>query len=281
MILIADSGSTKTEWAYRHDKEVRIVTTPGFNPYFVDAAFIEQSLVKDLLPYINLNDVSDIYFYGAGCSTPEKQALVHDAISSLFCDAYIEVEHDLMGAARALFGKKKGIACILGTGSNSCYYDGKEILENVTSLGYIFGDEGSGVHIGKKLLEDFLRGNMPDEIKQNFDNTYKLNVFNILDSIYKKSRPNTFIAGFCRFAGANIHHPYIQSIVKNSLMDFFNYQLKKYSVFGNVPLGCVGSVAYQFEKEFRDIACEFGLKELSIHSSPTELLLKFHLDINH
>lgn len=280
MILIADSGSTKTEWAYRHDKEVRMVTTPGFNPYFVDAAFIEQSLIKDLLPYININDVSAIYFYGAGCSTLEKQALVYDALSSLFCNAYIEVEHDLMGAARALFGEEKGIACILGTGSNSCYYDGSVIVENVTSLGYIFGDEGGGVHIGKKLLGDFLRGNMPDEIRENFQNTYKLNVSDILDAIYKKPRPNTFIAGFCRFAGANIQHHYIQSIVKRSLNDFFNYQLKKYSSFGFVPVGCVGSVAFQFEREFRDIAFEYGIKDISIHSSPSELLLRFHLDIN-
>jgi glucosamine kinase len=278
MILVADSGSTKTQWGYIHDKEVRFVTTPGYNPYFVDGDFVTQSLIKELLPYINESTVTDVYFYGSGCSTSEKQAVIHSAVRSVIPGAYIEVNHDLLGAARALFAGTPGIACILGTGSNSCYYDGKDIIENVTSLGYIFGDEGGGVYIGKKLLGDFLRDKLPAELDQLFRATFQLDVHAILDAIYKKPRPNTFIAGFSRFVGENIQHAYMQGIVRESFHDFFDYQLKKYSHFGSAPIGCVGAVAYNYSDILRSVAGEYGISTINIHNSPTESLVHYHIN---
>jgi len=279
MILVADSGSTKTQWGYMHNMEVRFINTPGYNPYFVDGDFVTQSLIKDLLPCINETTVTDVYFYGSGCSTSEKQAVIHSAIRSVIPGAYIEINHDLLGAARALFENKEGIACILGTGSNSCYYDGKDIIENVTSLGYIFGDEGGGVYIGKKLLSDFLREKLPSELDKLFRDTYQLDVHSILDAVYKKPQPNTFIAGFSRFAGENIQHAYMQGILRESFHDFFDFQLKKYSHFGNAPVGCVGSIAYNFSEILRLVAGEYGIRDINIQSSPTESLVQYHTQI--
>jgi len=279
MILVADSGSTKTQWGYMHEHEVRFVTTPGYNPYFADDDFITQSLIKDLLPYINEKTITDIYFYGSGCSTTEKQGVIHSAIRSVIPGAYIMVSHDLLGAARALFADTAGIACILGTGSNSCYYNGKDIIENVTSLGYIFGDEGGGVYIGKKLLGDFLRNILPPDLDEKFKETFRLDVHAILDTVYKKPRPNTFIAGFSHFIGDNIKHPYMEAIVKESFHDFFEYQLMKYSHFGKAPVGCVGSVAFYYADILKSVAKGYGVSDILIQSSPAESLVHYHSHI--
>lgn len=280
MILIADSGSTKTEWLLIQENGNKSYITPGYNPYFVDSTFVINSIQKELFPFINENLIKEIYFYGAGCMHDQKKQIISEALEELFKNATIEVHHDLLGAARALFGRDEGIVCILGTGSNSCYFNGNDIEENVISLGYIFGDEGSGVHMGKNLLKLFMKDELSSILKQKVLEKYNITVFDILDNVYKKPFPNRYIASFSYFLAENIEHKEIQNIVKNCFRDFFNYQLKKYSAFGKVNLSATGSICSVFENELKDVANENFTQFININKSPIQGLFKYHSQNN-
>ena len=279
MILIADSGSTKTDWRLvnRQDKAKKIKTT-GFNPHFIDVSGIQAALKKELLLFINKSEVSAIYYYGAGCSLRQKAAIVRKALQNTFSNAKVFVHTDLLGAARALFGKGEGIACILGTGSNSCYYDGKKIVENIPSLGYMFGDEGSGAHMGKVLINDYLKDEMPKDIRAAFDKRYKLTHAKILTALYNKPYPNRFLASFTKFLSENNEHLYAKQVQQYSFRAFFHYHIRKYPDYEYVPFACVGSIAYHFNDMLKQVADENGMCINKTLLSPIDELVAYHLD---
>ncbi|MEZ5197915.1 MAG: ATPase [Bacteroidales bacterium] len=280
MILIADSGATKSDWILinRGNEHMRFQLV-GMNPYYIDSKQIESIISKDLIPFIDGKAIKKVYFYGAGCSSVYKSMTVEEALIKLFRNAEIHVESDLIGAARALFGSKPGIACILGTGSNSCYYDGSKIVQNITSLGYFLGDEGSGAHMGKTFIKDYLLGNLPEEINARFKKDYNYSRDNILDAIYNLPFPNRYLASFCEFYADNLSNKYIFELITNSFREFFINQIEQYEQHKRVPLCFTGSVAFFFEALLRQIATEFEVKVDKVLRSPINALADFHKDM--
>jgi len=277
MILIADSGATKSDWILMNeDSEQMRFQLVGLNPFYVDTIEIENILSKELTPYIENNKIEQIYFYGAGCASVFKCMTVEEALNKLFENADIVVESDMLGAGRALFTDREGIACILGTGSNSCLFDGTNIVENITSLGYFFGDEGSGAHLGKIFLKDYLLGNLPKEIEADFKQNYNYNRDNILDAIYNLPFPNRFLASFCEFYADHLSNKYIFDMVSNSFREFFTNQIKQYKGYKKLPVSFVGSVAFFFEPLLRQIAGEFKVKIDQVLRSPIDALADYH-----
>ncbi len=277
MILIADSGATKSNWVLmdknRRNQNFELV---GLNPFYVDSVQIEKIISKELVPIIANENVEQIYFYGAGCSTIYKSMVIEDALIMLFWNAEIIVNSDLLGAARALFWNEEGIACILGTGSNSCYFDGKDIVKNVPSLGYFFGDEGSGAHMGKTFMKDYLLGNLPKEIDKAFRKEYNYTRENILDAIYNLPFPNRFLASFNSFYADHLSNKYVFELVTNSFREFFINQIEHYENYRDVPISFVGSVAFYFEALLRQIAAEFDVEIKSILRTPIDALAQYH-----
>lgn len=278
MILIADSGATKTDWRLVYSRQdIRSFQTSGFNPFFIDSAHIEKEMEKDMVPFIDTKHVKEIFFYGAGCAAVEQCIIVEDALQSIFTSARIHVDHDLLGAARALCKNQEGIACILGTGSNSCFYDGKKITANVPSLGYLLGDEGSGAYIGKQLIKDVLSLNAPDDIRELFVKKYNYNRMDILGYIYRNTFPNRFLASFTRFVKENITHPYMHNIVRQAFSDFFDTQVIKYNRYQEVPVSFTGSVAYVFIDILQEVAAEKNITVSTVLQAPINGLVDYHL----
>jgi glucosamine kinase len=283
MLLIADSGSTKTDWRLiDNDRNVEQFNTIGFNPYFQSSTIIAEelrtNLLPPLLPFIkNRKGKLNIFFYGAGCSSPDKCDIVKTALKHTFPEAIIEVEHDLLAAARALCGNKKGIAAIMGTGSNSCYYDGKEIVSNVASLGYILGDEGSGAFIGKHFIKDYLNNDLPKTIADDFFKTYQLSREDILDAVYRQQMPNRFLASFSKFINGHRNEPYFTELVQYNFEQFFEKHICKYENHKEVSMSCVGSVAYYYSDTLHKVAGKKGVKIEKVSESPIVDLSNFHL----
>src|SRR5690606_1106294 len=223
MIIIADGGSTKTNWCLIDDAGKKIYfNTEGYNPYFVSSDYMISSLKKGLPTDLQFDEIKEVHYYGAGVHNQEKAEIVKTALRAHFSVAEIRVGHDLMAAARALLGTKPGFAAILGTGTNTCIYDGKEITHNIDSAAYILGDEGSGCYIGKKVLTDYVRGFMPEEIRKAFWETYKLTPDDVMDHVYTKPLVSRFCAGFSKFVyDNNVNIEYCRNIVKVSFEDFF------------------------------------------------------------
>jgi hypothetical protein len=277
MILIADGGATKIQWVVIHDgKASDPIETAGFNPYFMEPGILTDAVEKDLVPFINPGYIRQVYYYGAGCSTMFKCNIVEDVLKEVFEEADFEIYHDLLGAARALFAEKEGIACILGTGSNSCLYDGTNILENVTSLGYLFGDEGSGAYLGKLWLTEYLRGRMPEHLKNAFDNRFGYSLENILDSVYSKPHPNRFLSSFAIYLGDLKEDEFVKGLVRKNFHDFFTEQVTQYSNYKKILLGVVGSVGFYFQEIFKEVADEYGLEIKTIIKSPIDGLVEYH-----
>ena len=219
--LIADSGSTKAEWSLLNNGKRKTILTQGISPYFLSKDQVIDLLLKELKPGLKNIQVDEVYYYGTGCANPDNAKLIKRAIKEIFPEAKIDVTHDLLAAARALCGNEKGIACILGTGSNSCYYNGKKIMSNSPGLGYVLGDEGSGAYLGKKVLQYYLYNTFDDELKGRFDLTYLTNKSEILENVYKKPLPNRYLAGFVMFLAENRGHYMIENIIEDCLNDFF------------------------------------------------------------
>lgn len=279
MILIADSGSTKTDWKLMvAADESREYSTKGLNPYFINSDDITYELEKELVPFISNQKVKAVFFYGAGCSSKEKIYLVEDGLKPVFPNADIYIFSDLLGAARALCFDRQGIACILGTGSNSCFYDGKNITENIPSLGYILGDHGSGSDIGKSLLRAVLSGDAPKEIIDAFYEKFDTSKDEILTMVYQKPRPNRYLASFAIFVNEYISHPFLQKLVRKSFDEFFQRNVVKYSAFQNVPVHFTGSVAVAFSDILKESAAAFSVNVGTILKSPVDNLIHYHAD---
>ena len=279
MILIADGGSTKTDWRLlKEGREYKQVQTQGFNPYLVGSDAIEEILWKELQPYIDNDAVSYVYYYGAGCSSPVKNMIVETAFEKVFVNARIDISHDLLGAAHALCADSEGIVAILGTGSNSCYYDGREIKDGIFSLGYFFGDEGSGAYLGKQLLTAYLHKELPADIEERLKQEYPSSLESILDAVYSKPAPSRFLASFSRFINMNREHPYINNLLTEAFKAFYKYQVCCYPKHKEIPVHFVGSVAFHYQDILTQVGLQFGIRTGRFIQAPIDGLVEYHND---
>lgn len=278
MILIADSGSSKTAWKIVDNSEIiDSYETIGFNPYIISSKEVLEVLNSSELLAIKYN-VSEVHLYAAGCTRVDNQEILKEPLSQFFSNATINVNHDLLAAARATCGKEKGMVAILGTGSNSCMYDGKDIVENITSLGYILGDYGGGVDIGKTFLSKLLGGDLSENIEKAFNEEYKLSVADILDSVYKKPLPNRYLAGFNKFVYQNIEKEELKSIVKNCFNKFFEANISKYANHKETPLHFVGSIAFIYQDILKEVSSQYGVEIGLVIKDPVDKLVSYHIN---
>lgn len=275
MKLIAECGSTKCDWCLLLDDKRIDFSTPGINPLLSTDQEILQLLKKDVLPHIPLFAEGEVFFYGAGIKEQTAQRM-KTLISQVFNPTYLEVNTDILAAARALCGVRSGIACILGTGSNSCVYDGSSISRHFFSPGYFFGDEGGGVYLGKLLINDFLRKRMPKELHDLLVQQYALTREDILENTYRQPYPNRYLAGFVPFIQQNIDHFYMTALVERSFSTFFEEQISSLTVSPEEEIHFTGSVAWIFRDILIKIAGEFKYKVGNILKSPLEGLIAFH-----
>lgn len=279
MILIADSGSTKTSWVLS-DASKKVVgqcKTSGINPFYQTEEEIYNALIKEF--ELEISDLKSLYFYGAGCANPEKKDVVLRALRKMWNPHEISVDSDLMCAARSLCGRSPGIAAILGTGSNSCYFNGQDIENQISPLGFILGDEGSGAVLGKKLVADVLKRQLPEHICQAFLESYKLTPAEILDRVYRQPFPNRYLAGFTRFINEHINEESLYVLVKNSFIEFFNRNIMHYKQFGDNRVHFTGSIAWYFIDPLKDAAVETGFSIGKVIMDPMEGLIAYHSEL--
>ncbi|MGY4385316.1 glucosamine kinase [Pedobacter sp. UYP24] len=277
MILVADSGSSKTDWmGYSPDEKISF-STQGINPYFLNANDIFKifSKKKELLSFADR--VKEIYFFGAGCSSPDKIEVISNGISSYFTNAYVSVEHDLIGSAYATCGDEEGITCILGTGSNISYYDGKEVHSGAHGLGYILGDEGSGTHFGRKLIKSFLYNEMPADLSAEFKAMFDLNKEMVITNVYQKPAPNIFLASISRFMTGRTDHPFILNILREGFQEFVDTNVKDYPNYKDLNCHFVGSIAYYYEEVLREICKKNQVNVGKIFQKPIEGIYNYIL----
>ncbi|WP_102406522.1 ATPase [Parabacteroides bouchesdurhonensis] len=280
MILIADSGSTKTEWCIVNEKTgtpVQSIFTAGTNPYFQTSESIAEEIEGALCPAIAQynSKIEAIYFYGAGCAFPEKNKIIADVLQH-YIPAPVEVYSDLMAAARSLCKTNAGIACILGTGSNSCLFDGVEIIEHVSPLGFILGDEGSGAVLGKLLVGDCLKHQLPEALVKKFMKQYELTPELILERVYKQPFPNRFLATLSHFLLENITEQPIYNIVYSSFRNFFVRNVMQYDEYNKLPIHFTGSIAFYYKEILKEVALSLNLHLGNIEKAPMSGLISFH-----
>lgn len=278
MILIADCGSTKIDWCVVKDgKVVKQIFTCGMNAVMLTEEEMTERIANELVPEIGDYDITAVYFYGAGCINDEVCGNVAGAIRKNIPGAEtIDVHTDLLAAARALCGRNAGIACIMGTGSNSCYYDGEKICDNVSPLGYILGDEGSGAVLGKIFLGDVLKNQLPAEICTKFLKEYELDRMTIIRRVYKEPQGNRFLASVTPFLIQNIEVPEIHELVLNAFKAFFKRNITQYKEYKTLNVNFIGSIAYYYRDVLKEAASEFGCTIGKIIKSPMEGLIEFH-----
>lgn len=276
--LIADAGSTKVEWSLLDADGMLIsrFTSDGINALLSGQDSIYSSLQKVAATIPEHADVENVFYYGAGCATADICNKMNDSISSLWEYAEVHVSSDLLGAARSLFHEKAGIACILGTGSNSCLFNGNEITMQIPSLGFILGDEGSGAALGKRLLSDAFKNQLPDNIREKFLEEFNLTLPDILDKIYTEETPNKFLASLVPFLSANIWNPYIYSLVLEELTVFIRRNVAMYPGAHAMPLSFTGSIAHHFANVVREASASQGYRVTAISASPMDGLIEYH-----
>ena len=277
MKLIADSGSTTTAWKLiGNSGEVKNIQTTGINPFFRTEEDIFQELAQLLLPETG-TDIQEIFFYGAGIINAEKGNIIRRALNRIYPKANIETYSDVLGAARALFGNRAGIACILGTGSNVCLYDGEKITGGVSPLGFILGDEGSGAVMGRKLLGDYFKEVMPIRLREEFAERFNLTREEALNRVYRSEKPNQFLAQFVPFLSEHANSAYCHEFVQQNFMEFFERNVSKLPNYTKYPIGFVGSVAYSFSQILNNTASYFGYEETTIIKEPIDGLERYHI----
>jgi len=278
MLCVVDSGSTKADWLLASDKlNNEPIHTIGFNPFFHSSDFVFQTLSnsQELAPYAD--SIDELYFFGAGCSSTERKKIIHQGLQRYFKNAKITVDHDMLACAYSTLGNEAGICCIIGTGSNSCWYDGKDILENNYGLGYILGDEASGSYFGKKLLTHFLYGIMPKEISDDFMASYQVSKNTIIDHVYRQPNANVWLSSFAIFISKHQQHPYIQKLLKDGLREFLELYVCSYPEYKHVKVHFVGSIAFYSQDELSEVAKEMHVNVGEIIKQPVFGLLDYYL----
>ncbi|MBR6433860.1 MAG: ATPase [Bacteroides sp.] len=278
MILIADSGSTKTDWCVVENGELlQQIFTKGTNPFFQSEEEISNEIATTLLPRLKSDEPDAVYFYGAGCGFPDKIATMRRAIAQhLKVKGEIEVNTDMLAAARGLCGHTPGIACIMGTGSNSCYYNGQDIVANVSPLGFILGDEGSGACLGKLLVGNLLKNQMTPGLKEKFLKQFDLTPADIIDRVYRQPFPNRFLASLSPFLAQNMDEPCVHNLVLNSFKAFLKRNVMQYDGYQHEKVHFIGSVAFHYKEVLIKAAYETGIQVGNIIKSPMEGLIKYH-----
>jgi len=277
--LIADSGSTKTDWIIINTKGevVEQIHSIGFNPYFHSSEFISDEINKAFSKVsVDLFQIKEVFYYGAGCSSSIKKKIVNKALKINFTSANTEVQHDLIAAARATLGNRNGIACILGTGANSCVWEQGKEIHNIASHGYIFGDEGSGSYLGIRLLKLYLSDSLGEDLKQKFDSEYNISKEEILNKTYQQKNPNVFLASFAKFYFDNVNDKNLQNIIRKGFIDFFEVRVIPYSNYKNYELGFVGSIAFYYNEILTEVAEQYVIKIHKITKAPIDELVAFH-----
>ncbi|MFN5421698.1 MAG: N-acetylglucosamine kinase [bacterium] len=274
--LIADSGATKTEWRIIGIGRHRSFFTTGISPYHMDQSQIEKVILSEFPTSVFKKKLASIHYYGTGCYTKPKAKIVQQALRAVFPSVQINIGHDLMGAAIALCGDQKGIACILGTGSNSCLYNGKRIVSNSPGLGYVLGDEGSGAYLGKKVIQHVLYGIFDKELMDAFIETYKTDKAEILHRVYKEPFANRYLAGFSKFLADHRGHYMIENIIEDGLGDFFNQHLETYAQRYALPVHFVGSIAFYYKDKIADLCRSYGYSIGKVIKQPMDGLVEYH-----
>lgn len=282
MIVIADGGSTKTNWCLINESGRKIYfNTEGYNPYFSKTDYIVESLNNSLPNNLEREKLTEVNYYGAGCSTEENVKIVVDAMQQVFPNAKVYVGHDLLAACRALLGNEAGFAAILGTGTNSCLYDGTKISLNIDSLGHFLGDEGSGSYIGKRILSDYMRGYMPKGLRDAFYDNYGLTNEDILDNVYNKPLVNRFCASFSKFLYdfKDGYEDYTFNTIDYAFSAFFNNLVVHYPNYKDHKLNVIGSVGYSFRDILSNVADRFEMGIGKIIRSPIDDLVHYHIEL--
>ena len=275
ILLIADSGSTTTDWAVVSDTATLHIKTPGINPVHQDDTTIECTIAQGLLPQMNGITPTHIYFYGAGCVGGETNMRLDNILSRHFPDAHIAIASDLLGAARSLCGHHRGIAAILGTGANSCYYDGHDIVANIPPLGYILGDEGSGASLGKAFLRALLRKELGKELLDEFYTTFDTDYRKLITRIYREPAANRFLASLSPFIASHLDNDAVRTIVADTFASFIDNHIMRYD-YNNTRLHLTGSVAHYYRHIITEVARNKGIEIGTITRSPIEGLITYH-----
>ncbi|HMI66757.1 MAG TPA: hypothetical protein VK517_12000 [Cyclobacteriaceae bacterium] len=276
MILIADSGGSKMDWRMlNQDGTIGQAYCAGFNPYYQPVSDLRKNIEAVVLPVIR-EPVTKIFYYGAGLSSDKNRETIQSAFASYFADAKIEVGWDLLAAARALCGNEPGIACILGTGSNSCLYDGKNIIGNVANLGWILADEASGTDMGKRLIFDYFREEMPKTLAAQFHNRFPFSVEEVLEKVYQGEKPSAFLASFSKFIFQHLKEPYCYQLVYRCFADFYENNVMKYENYATLKVHFTGSIAFYFSDVLRQVANDKGIIVKNILEGPIAGLALYH-----
>lgn len=278
MIAIVDGGSTKCDWVILENsgKISQKTESIGFNPNIINADLIPQEIEKNPHLFLIKNQLDYIYFYGSGCGTVENALLVETQLQKIFPYAKVTVKEDLTAAAYAAYNGKPAIVCILGTGSNSCYFDGESIRRDLPSLGFLIGDEGSGSALGKHLVRRFFMKKLPQDLHQEFVETYHLTIEDAIKNMYHNPRANAYLAEFNKFVVQRKQHPYFQNMVFDEMKNFFEYQVLPYEEAREAEINFIGSIAYYYEDVLRAAAAELNLTVGHIVQKPIESLVEYH-----
>lgn len=279
MILIADSGSTKTDWRLvdTNTGYSLAIQTDGFNPYYQDARQIADTLQSQLLPYVKQTVVTTVFYYGTGCTGPSVNYIIADALQAVLPGLQlVEVNSDMLGAARAAMGRQAGIVCILGTGANACCYDGTNIIRGIQSLGFWLGDEGSGGYLGKTLVRDFFQERLPADLRDAFQNQYAIDRATLLENAYQKPFPNRYFAAFTPFLSARPEHPYVAKLVTDAFVLFLTTYVRRFPEADQWPVHFVGSIAYYFSDWLQQAMKQTGLTMGRMVKAPADELVDFH-----
>ena len=275
--LIADSGATKAEWCLIRNGKKKSVFTQGISPYFFNEEKIENLLKNELLSQLpgNLN-INEIYYYGTGMRNPENVKMLEKSFRKVFNNAKIEVNDDMLAAARALNGKNKGLACNLGTGSFCCYFNGNKIAKQTPGIGFILGDEGSGAYLGKKVIQYYLYNTFDDDLRHKFDKKYNTNPVEILEIVYRKPLANRYLSSFCLFLSENRGHYMIENIIEDGLNDFFFIHLSRYKEAQTLPVHFIGGVAFGFKDVLQELCLTYNFKLGKVLKNPMQGLVEYH-----
>lgn len=274
-ILLADSGATKCEWCFLDDDRREMISTQGISPYFFTREQIVD-LLRTGLSSLPPDRISVVHYYGTGMRNPDNVSMVRQALAQVFAGADIQVNDDMLAAARSLNGRSQGVACNLGTGSFSCVYDGEKITKQAPGIGYILGDEGSGAYLGRKVLQYYLYGTFDEDLKYKFDDKYKTSPVEVLENTYRKPLANRYLAGFCFFLAENRGHYMVENIIEDGLNDFFFQHLCKYNESWKYPIHFTGSVATGFRDVLADLCQSYEFELGRILKNPMEGLVEYH-----
>lgn len=275
MILVADSGSSKTDWRLINQGNIQQFSCHGLNPDFNTIGSVFEAIIQTF-PEAILKKVDKIHFYGSGCSSKSRNRIVEEGMRNAFKNSEITVYHDVLGAARAACGDKAGIAGILGTGSNCCLYDGKEVIKEYRTGGFVIGDEGGGVYLGKMLIKAFIEEKLPDDLCEKFEKRYSLTVDAILERLYKQEFPNRFLASFSQFVFHHREHEFIAKLIYKNFEDYLDNQVLRYKEAKELPLNLVGSIAFYYQEYLRRVAADKGVLIGTILEKPISGLSLYH-----